>query len=256
MGVTLHYKGALKSPLLIDEIVNELIDISEAREWGYKVIKSKKDSIPESGLILNGILVSPTDSEPISMTFLDDGRLISPMLSVFPPDDIKRFLEDDEYYAFTKTQLAGIEMHIEIVKLLKYLAAKYFDSWECKDDSEYYQTGDVEKLKETMGFIDSAMNALDEAFSEHGDSLNKDNPQEMIDFISSVLGVEDIEVKIINASLDEDGIEIIDENAAIKGLLEDASNENGDIADEDDETSDDDDDINLSDLLDMDGLDA
>jgi len=245
MGVTLHYKGILKSPSLIEEITNELIDISEAKEWSYKLIKSQKQDSLDSGLNLNGIMLNPEGCEPISMTFLDNGRLVSPMLSVFPPNDIKRFLEDDAYYAFTKTQFAGIDTHIEIVKLLKYLAEKYFDTWDCKDDSEYYQTGNVEKLKETMGFIDNAMNALDEAFSEHGDSINKDNPQEMIDFISSVLGVEDIEVKIINASIDEDGIEIVDENAALKNLLEDASKENDD--------SDEEDDIDLSDLLDLDG---
>lgn len=248
MGVTLHYKGTLKSVALIDDITNELIDISEARGWDYKVIKSKNDLTSKSGLILNGIMTSPKGCEPISMTFLSDGRLISPMLSVFPDEDIKRFLEDDDYYAFTKTQFGGTETHIEIVKLLKYLSTKYFDTWDCKDDSEYYQSGDKDKLQETMGFIDNAMTALDDAFNEHGDSLNKDNPQEMIDFISSVLGVEDIEVKIVNATLNEDGLEIIDENAALKKLLEDASKAN--------EDSDDEDDIDLSDLLDMDGLES
>ncbi|MFT6337412.1 MAG: hypothetical protein ACI86M_001369 [Saprospiraceae bacterium] len=248
MGVTLHYKGTLKSVTLVDEITNELIDISEARDWDYKIIKSKKDSTVSSGLKLNGIMTGPKGCEPISMTFLTDGRLVSPMLSVFPEDDIKRFLEDDDYYAFTKTQFGGTETHIEIVKLLKYLSTKYFDTWDCKDDSEYYQTGDKEKLEETMGFIDNAMTALDDAFNEHGDSLNKDNPQEMIDFISSVLGVEDIEVKIVNATIDEDGIEIIDENAALEELLDDASKANDD--------SDEEDDIDLSDLLDMDGLES
>ena len=253
MGVTLHYKGILKSPSLIEDITNELIDISEAKGWGYKVIKpsSKLESNSDSGLRLSGVLVNPINSEPISMTFLENGRLVSPMLSVFPPDDIKRFLEDDDYFAFTKTQHAGIETHIEIVKLFKYLSGKYFDTWECKDDSEYYQTGDAEKLEETMGYIDKAMTALDDAFSEHGDSLNKDNPQEMIDFISSVLGVDDIEVKIVNATIDEDGIEIIDENAALEDLLSNASDINADSDDEDDE-----DDIDLSELLDMDDIDT
>ena len=248
MGVTLHYKGKLKSTALIDAITNELVDISEARGWDYKIIKSNEDSTDKSVLKLNGIMTSPKGCEPISMTFLSDGRLVSPMLSVFPEEDIKRFLEEDDYYAFTKTQFGGTETHIEIVKLLKYLSTKYFDTWDCKDDSDYYQTGDREKLVETFGFIDNAMTALDDAFNEHGDSLNKDNPQEMIDFISSVLGVEDIEVKIVNATIDEDGIEIVDENAALEKLLEDASKTNEDADEEDD--------IDLSDLLDMDGLES
>jgi hypothetical protein len=70
----------------------------------------------------------------------------------------------------------------------------------------------------------------------------------MMDFISSVLGVDDIEVKIVNASIDEDGIQIIDEDAAIEDLLNDDIEENSDNG----KRNEDEDDIDLSDLLDMD----
>ncbi len=249
MGVTLHYKGKLKSATLIEDIVSELTDISEARNWKYQIIKPDSKDDPEKEFLnLQGIMTAPENCEPISMTFLADGRLVSPVLSVFSPDDIKQFLEEDDYYAFTKTQFAGVETHIEIVKLLKYLSSKYFEVWDCKDDSEYYQTEDVTKLEETMDTIDKAMTALDDAFHEHGDTLDKGNPQEMMDFISSVLGVDDIEVKIVNASIDEDGIQIIDEDAAIEDLLNDDIEENSDNG----KRNEDEDDIDLSDLLDMD----
>lgn len=255
MGVTLHYKGKLKSEELIDEVIKELVDISEARNWRYQIITpAEKEEAESEALILSGIMTGPESCEPISMTFLPDGRLVSPMLSVFPREDIERFLKDDDYYAFTKTQFGGAETHIEIVKLLKYLSSKYFQSWDCKDDSEYYQSEDAEKLEETMDTIDKAMTALDDAFNEHGDALDKGNPQEMIDFISSVLGVDDIEVKIVNASIDEDGIQIIDEEAALGDLLNDAIDENIESEDnaESKENQDEEDDIDLSDLLDMD----
>jgi|GEM_PF-668683 len=245
MGVTLHYKGQLKSVELIEQITNELIDISEARGWKYQIINIGDKNKSEAGnLNLKGLMTGPEHCEPISMTFIEDGRLISPMLTVFPPEDIEKFLKDDDFFAFTKTQMAGAEVHIEIVKLLKYLSSKYFETWECKDDSGFYETGDLSKLEETMGVIDKAMTALDDAFQEHGDSLDKENPQEMIDFISNVLGVEDIEVKIVNATIDDDGIEIIDEDAALEELLNDAANEN-------ESPNEDEEDIDLSDLLDM-----
>jgi hypothetical protein len=57
----------------------------------------------------------------------------------------------------------------------------------------------------------------------------------------------------VNASIDEDGIEIVDENLALEKLLEDASKTN-ENPDEENEDSDEEDDIDLSDLLDMDGL--
>lgn len=253
MGVTLHYKGKLKSPDLIEDITNELVDISEARGWKYQVIKSKKENgvLDDSGLDLKGIMTGPDECDPISMTFMADGRLISPMLSVFPPEDIKRFLEEDDYYAFTKTQFGGVEDHIEIVNLFKYLVGKYFEVWDCTDDSGYYETGDVAKLEETMGVIDKAMTALDDAFNEHGDDLDKANPQEVIDFISNVLGVEDIEVKVVNATIDEDGIEIIDEDAALEELLSDASSDNENSDEDSSDNENDEDDIDLSDLLDL-----
>ena len=49
MGVTLHYKGQLKSPDVIDDITRELIDISEAREWKYQIIRSAKEDGRERG---------------------------------------------------------------------------------------------------------------------------------------------------------------------------------------------------------------
>jgi len=151
MGVTLHYKGKLKSSDLIETITNELSDISEAREWKYQIINIGDKIDPDgTSLKLKGIMTGPENCEPISMTFIEDGRLISPMLTVFPPEDIQKFLKDDDFFAFTKTQMAGAEVHIEIVKLLKYLSSKYFETWECKDDSDYYETGDATKLEETM----------------------------------------------------------------------------------------------------------
>jgi len=258
MGVTLHYKGKLRSLEIIDDLIQEVIDISVAKKWKYQIIENSEGHEFDSDFFyLRGIVTGPENCDPICMTFLPDGRLVSPMLCVFPKEEIERLLTLDDYYAFTKTQFAGAEQHIEIVKLLQYISSKYLEAWDCKDDSDYYDTGNSEKLEETMNMIDNAMTALDDAFHEHGDTLDKDNPEEMMEFISNVLGVDDIEVKIVNATIDENGIEIIDEDQTLEDLLNDAISE--DISnvtidelengpDEDDEE----DDIDLSDLLDLD----
>ena len=77
-------------------------------------------------LQLNGICFSPKESEPICFTFLPGGRLCSP-LNLINKDIYDGNQLDKEliYTASTKTQYAGIDAHVAIIKLLRYLKDKY-----------------------------------------------------------------------------------------------------------------------------------
>lgn len=272
MGITLHYKGKLKSVDLVPALKQELIDIAVSKDWHYTIVdpedqfylgeedESEEDELgsrdkKDAPLPLTGLMLGADNAEPLYLTFLPDGRLISPLLAVFGRKDIEAFLAEDEYYAFTKTQNSGSEVHIEYVRLLKYISSKYFIEWNCKDDSEYYETGDEQYLVETMDMINNTMSALEDAFSEHGHSLNHANPDEVKDFISSVLGVDNIEIKMVGATIDENGIEIIDEDSYLKLLLSEDDDDN----EEDDQDlesqkggNEDEDDLDLNELLDLD----
>lgn len=277
MGITLHYKGKLKSVDLVPAMKQELIDIAESKNWHYTIVdpedqfylgeedeedESEEDEPGSSDkkdapLPLSGLMLGADDAEPLYLTFLPDGRLISPLLAVFGRKDIEAFLAEDEYYAFTKTQNSGSEIHVEYVRLLKYISGKYFMEWNCKDDSEYYETGDEEHLVETMDMINNTMSALEDAFSEHGHNLNHANPDEVKDFISSVLGVDNIEIKMVGATIDENGIEIIDEDSYLKLLLSEDNDDDDNEEDDQDLESQkggnkDEDDLDLNELLGLD----
>jgi len=76
-----------------------------------------------------------------------------------------------------------------------------------------------------MGHVTKTMDALSEAFEAHADQIDPSDPEKMAEFIKGVLGVEDIEVKVINASIEEseDGtldIDIID-NQQIEDSIQD-----------------------------------
>jgi len=224
MGVTLHYGGILKSPELIDEITNELLDIAEAKNWKYSLIGKQKS---KEYLQVSGVMMLPPECEPISMTFLESGKLISPIVSVFSNDEVDKIIADPNYRAFTKTQFSGVDLHIDIVHLLSYLGDKYFDEWHLLDEGGYYPDKNRSKLEETMGQVSKTMDALSDAFEAHADQIDPSDPEKMAEFIKDVLGVDDVEVKVINASIEEseDGtidLEIIDDQQvedSIKDLL-------------------------------------
>ena len=43
MGVTIHYRGKLKSPSLIEPLMEEVADICQSKNWKYNLFNGKKD---------------------------------------------------------------------------------------------------------------------------------------------------------------------------------------------------------------------
>ena len=68
------------------------------------------------------------------------------------------------YTIHTKTQRGGADMHIAIVKLLKYLEKKYFAEINVSDEGNYWKTMDKtilqERFDEYTQLIDSVKGAL------------------------------------------------------------------------------------------------
>jgi len=205
MGVTIHYGGAIRSLDMIDELVDEIVEISKANDWKYKIIdtnkqknNSHKDQLPH----LKGISFGAAKSESVWLTFNDQRKLLSPMVAMFTHDIVEE--ENVKYHAFTKTQFAGVEYHIKLVKILKYVSKKYFSDWRVSDESSYYETEDREQLVDCMNIIDRSMAALTDAFNVHGEDIAQKSEEEIKDFIEQVLGNQTIDVKIIKLGTEEE----------------------------------------------------
>jgi hypothetical protein len=67
---------------------------------------------------------------------------------------------DLTWYNHTKTQFAPIDVHIAIVKLMKYLQQKYIENLKVTDEGSYWDTGDADLLKKKMDFLNAKMDEL------------------------------------------------------------------------------------------------
>ncbi|MGZ8525039.1 MAG: hypothetical protein ACXWV1_11460 [Chitinophagaceae bacterium] len=84
-------------------------------------------------------------------------------------------LEPELIYATsTKTQFAGSDAHIAVIKLLRYLKEKYFSVFELDDEGKYWETMNEKVfLKQFAGYeflLDAVANALTEMKTEQGDT--------------------------------------------------------------------------------------
>ena len=160
MGLTIHYCGKLRNPVSIPSLITEAKDISESMHWPYEVIERLPD-VP-----VEGILISPNGSEPLWLTFHEAGFMCNPLLYSYVMEvEGKDIPADAEQWLFTKTQYAGVEAHMALIKLLRHLSQKYFEKIEVYDESQYWETGDEalcrKKFGESERFIGMVGDALD-----------------------------------------------------------------------------------------------
>lgn len=172
MGLSFYYSGRIRQYEKIDEMVCEVEDISKSLGWKCNIIDDDK---------LKGIVLSPEGSEPLSLTFVPDGRLCS-IISVIvnKPDDLFY------YTAFTKTQFAGPDTHIALMKLLRYLSDKYFSDIEVNDEGLYWGTWDKKILLEQFTKYNYALDAVKTALSEMK-AVHGETPQSFADRIEETL---------------------------------------------------------------------
>jgi len=75
---------------------------------------------------------------------------------LYPSEDCEpvRLEFDRDLYVqeYTKTQFAGVDMHLKVVELLRVLKP-FFRALRVQDEGEYWETGDVRILTEHMDTI-------------------------------------------------------------------------------------------------------
>lgn len=152
MGLSIHYSGRIKDAISLPLLIEEVVDISKVHGWKYHIYETKfPDEILDNQLSFSpvyGINFTPTESETISLAFLSNGTMICPARIRFFADSKS---EVERSYIFTnsvKTQYAGVVMHQLIIHILKYLSSKYFEDFQLKDESRYWDTEDENLMRE------------------------------------------------------------------------------------------------------------
>lgn len=178
MGITIHYKGKLNSTDLNDQFCEELEDIARSMEWTYNSFDfDEKNKTP-----VKGLFIQPHPKSELLQFMIDKNGFLrnALMLEHFPHDDEITFLNH------TKTQFAPIEIHIAIVKLLKYLHQKYIENLDVYDEGDYWQTGDTTLLQERFDFLNVKIAMLEDVFSKI--EFKKDStPESVADKIEEIL---------------------------------------------------------------------
>ena len=172
MGVSIHYRGRLDDIKKFSQLRGEMIDIAAVMGWPYDSLDEDWSVPPDAKLdgggitghlSLKGIGMKPhPDSESLSLYFDSRGNLNSPAGVVLM---LEGKLKPEKNWISIKTQFAPLEIHVRVTGLLKYLKKKYISNLEVVDEGEYWETGNIETLKERISSINRVMDRLEAEFS-------------------------------------------------------------------------------------------
>jgi hypothetical protein len=162
MGLSFHYKGALKNPGLLKKMIEEVTDISLANQWKFHVFE---EAFPSEAFTLDsyndsiyGICFSPPNCEVVCLTFLSNGK----MCAFYNLESSKVSLNElDDNYLSVKTQFAGPEIHKQLITIFDYINKKYFENFDLTDEGNYWETKNDQLLKDTFKKYTNLINGFD-----------------------------------------------------------------------------------------------
>ncbi len=165
MGLSFHYKGALKNPQSLKSMIEEVVDIASTNEWKYLIYG---DEFPENSFSsddkndsLCGIIITPPDCEPVCLTFFSDGKLVNGIHLKLPHPE----KQHEDVYLSVKTQFAGAAIHIQLITLFEYLNKKYFENFDLYDEGNFWETKNEQLLKETFAKYNNLIEGFDSLLS-------------------------------------------------------------------------------------------
>jgi hypothetical protein len=150
MGLSFHYKGALKNPQSLKKMIEEVTDIALANKWSHHVFEEAfpKDTftVEPNYDTVYGICFSPPNCEVVCLTFLSTGKL-SPFWNL---EHLKVSMNESDDSLSVKTQFSGPKIHMQLITIFDYLHKKYFENFELTDEGNYWETKNEQLLEETF----------------------------------------------------------------------------------------------------------
>ena len=199
MGITIHYRGTLADTSEIGTLIEEMTDIAKTLKWPCSVLDDDWSKPVTADIVygadgseivgnlgLRGVLLTPhPQAEPLVLCFDAEGNLRDPITVILllngelPPEDA---------WVAMKTHFAPLEVHVTLVKLLKYLQTRYIHDLEVHDEGDYWDTSDLGLLNRKRAFLNARMDefarTLEEA--EVGDTSAL-SAEEMLALIEDLL---------------------------------------------------------------------
>ncbi len=192
MAVTIHYRGKLNKPDLLNTFCDEIKDIAKDMNWNFNILnndlnKPNSSYINENGHIkghipLKGLnLIIHPKAESLSFLFDKNGNLRNLLMMIY-----KNGKESEGAYIFIKTQFAPIEIHITIIKLLEYIKKKYISNLEVIDEGNYWETRDKNILEDKLSFLNKKTDQIGNIISKIKVD-DTDSPEAVLRKIENVL---------------------------------------------------------------------
>lgn len=195
MGLSIHYNGRFGNPELLQQMIEEVEDIVTVYNWKYTIRNTKfpigsfESETHDNKLY--GISFTPPDCETVSLCFLSNGRISSAALLHFYSNSTNESIRQYLYMVSVKTQFAGVQTHLFIIGLLKYLSKKYFAAFNVHDEGHYWQTNDQELLQQNFSrynkLLDTASTAFESFPVKRGETI-KGYIERMMVFVNQKIG--------------------------------------------------------------------
>lgn len=153
MGLSFHYKGRFNKKASLREMIEEIEDIATVYKWEYTTYNRSFPSQPDKDHYndcVYGISFTPPNCESVPIEFLSNGRMSSNVHLEFFGNSDRIDYQKYLYQISVKTQFAGPEVHMILIRLFKYLSKKYFVYFKFIDEGHYWETGDEKLLRETF----------------------------------------------------------------------------------------------------------
>ena len=174
MGLSIHYQGQIRSYNLIEDLIFEAEDICKSMNWKYhtwiKTGSAHNDTHVNNPNFINytledlkGISILPEECEPVELVFFPSGKICSPIKLKLNDAATNDLMVE---CVSTKTQYAGIDTHLAVLKLLQYFKDKYFSVFELSDEGMYWETKDVEVLKAQFARYDFIVHSMRNALKD------------------------------------------------------------------------------------------
>lgn len=212
MSSSFHYRGRLKSAELLPKLVEEVGDICGILKWKYHVLET---NYPDSDFAFPpdeedyGLIFTPDNCEPVSFVFDSEGRLYNPQLKelLINHNDgnvkiisVKLNLDDENsqpeiseesdnfspetmiYNISVKTYFEKPEGLVNLMEFLRYISDKYFTDFSLEDESQYWNTQNIENITSRLDEIHSFMETFNTMIKEE----RIENSQDFIAFIKKM----------------------------------------------------------------------
>jgi hypothetical protein len=145
MGVTIHFEGQLTSEAAYQDLIRLISSIAKLEGWRTEPIALGETTLMRvcneedwdyTGPVKGIVVFLHEDCDPVRLEF-----------------DRDLYLQE-----FTKTQFAGVRIHLDVLKLIKSIEP-FFRNLNVEDEGEWWETGDIQVLTEHFSKSQNAIEA-------------------------------------------------------------------------------------------------